>query len=108
MVLSSNAFKGPAMNENLITYTNHDGVKQTIKGLSLSQDKVGRYWLWHDSLEQNLAYKTKTREDTLLAALDSALFLLSLKQERIDELSIMCDRVQTFIEAIKGDQDESI
>lgn len=96
------------MNENLITYTNHGGVKQTIEGLSLSQDKAGRYWLWHDGLAQNLAYKTKTREDTLLAALDSALFLLSLKQERIDELSIMRDRVQTFIEAIKGDQDESI
>jgi len=96
------------MSENLITYIDHSGVKQTIEGLSLSQDKAGRYWLWHDGVEQNLAYKTKTREDTLLAALDSALFLLSLKQERIDELSLMHDKVQTFIEAIKGDQNESL
>lgn len=93
------------MSEHL-TYTNHDGVKQTIEGLSLSQDKTGRYWLWSDTLEQNLAYKTKTREDTLLAALDSALFLLTLKQERINELSAIKDKIYAFIEAVQGDENE--
>ncbi len=88
------------MSEN-ITYTDHEGVTQHVRGVSLTQDKAGRYWLWSEQEEQNLAYKTKTREDTLLAALDSALFLLSLKQERIDELSMMQAKVLSFIESIK-------
>lgn len=95
------------MSENL-TYIDPDGIPQTIKSLSLSQDKAGRYWLWHDELEQNLAYKTKTREDALLAALDSALFLLSLKQEQIDKLSLIADKVHAFIDSIRGDQNESL
>lgn len=93
------------MSENL-TYTDPDGIPQTIKSLSLSQDKAGRYWLWHDKLGQNLAYKAKTREDTLLAALDSALFLLSLKQEQIDKLTLVADKVHAFINSIQGEQDE--
>lgn len=95
------------MSEN-ITYTDHEGAYRTIKGLSLTQDKTGRYWLWSDVLEQNLAYKTKTLEDTLLAALDSALFLLSLKQERIDELSALKDKVYSFIESIQEDQNGTL
>lgn len=93
------------MSENL-TYIDHDGTHLTIEGLSLTQDKAGLYWLWSDALNQNLAYKTKTREDTLLAALDSALFLLSLKQERIDALSAVSDKVNAFIDSIQGDSDE--
>lgn len=93
------------MSKNL-TYTAHDGLQTTIEGLSLTQDKMGRYWLWSDALEQNLAYKARTREDALLAALNSALFLLSLKQERIDKLSTMHDKVHAFIEAIQEDKDE--
>lgn len=93
------------MSEN-ITYTDNEGVLRTIKGVSLTQDKTGNYWLWSEQLDQNLAYKTKTREDTLLAALDSALFLLSLKQERIDELSALKDKVYSFIDSIQGAQHE--
>lgn len=93
------------MSENL-TYTDHDGTRLTVEGLSLTQDKAGLYWLWSDALNQNLAYKTKTREDTLLAALDSALFLLSLKQERIDDLSAVRDKVNAFIDSIQGDNHE--
>ena len=88
------------MSENII-YTDHEGVTQHVRGVSLTQDKTGRYWLWSEQEEQNLAYKTKTREDTFLAALDSALFLLSLKQERINELSMMQEKVLAFIESIK-------
>lgn len=95
------------MSETL-TYTDHDGIPRTIKSLALSQDSTGRHWLWHEKLEQNLAYKTKTREDTLLAALDSALFLLSLKQERIDELSFIVEKVYTFVDSIQGDKNESL
>jgi len=93
------------MSEHL-TYTDHEGAYRTIRGLSLTQDKTGRYWLWSDVLEQNLAYKTKTREDTLLAALDSALFLLSCRQERIDELLSLKDKVYGFIDSIQGAQHE--
>jgi len=88
------------MSEN-ITYTDHEGVTQHVRGVSLTQDKTGRYWLWSEQEEQNLAYKPKNREDTLLAALDSALFLLSLKQERIDELSMMQAKGLSCIESIK-------
>ena len=91
------------MSEN-ITYTNHEGVLRTIKGLSLTQDKAGRYWLWSDQLNLNLSYKTKTREDTLLAALESTLFLLRSKQERIDELSALKDKFDSLIESIQGGQ----
>ena len=93
------------MSKNL-TYTSHDGLQITIEGLSLTQDNTGRYWLWSGALEQNLAYKIKTREDALLAALDSTLFLLSLKQEKIDELSAMRDKVRAFLEDVQGDENE--
>jgi hypothetical protein len=42
------------MSEN-ITYTDHEGVTRHVRGVSLTQDKTGRYWLWSEQEEQNLA-----------------------------------------------------
>lgn len=73
------------MSEQL-TYTDHDGANQTIEGLTTYRDKAGRYWLWSDKLQQNLAYKERSREDMLLSALNSALFRLDLAQTERNQL----------------------
>jgi hypothetical protein len=79
-----------------LTYIDHEGAQRTIKGLSVSQDKTGRYWLWSEALEQNLAYKEKSKEDMLMSALSSALFLLELKQEKLDRLQELEKKVLDF------------
>ena len=64
-------------------YTDHDGARRVVEGCKLTQDKAGRYWLWSERLEQNLAYKVKEREDCLLASIDMLLFIIQLRDERI-------------------------
>jgi hypothetical protein len=93
------------MSEQL-TYIDHEGAKRTIKGVSVSQDKAGRYWLWSEALDQNLAYKEKSREDMLMSALSSALFLLELKQEKLDSLQALQEKVMAFVDDVTPNEDE--
>jgi hypothetical protein len=69
-----------------IFYTDHDGVHRELRGVSTYQDKAGRHWLWCEALKQNLAFREKSYEDMLKSALNSALFILSLKQKELDSL----------------------
>lgn len=90
------------MSEEL-TYVNSDGYLQEVSGCELSQDKAGRYWLWSDALQQNLAYRIKGREDCFLEAIDSLLFIISLRDERISELQKIADLALAFADQIKGE-----
>jgi len=88
-----------------VAYTDHDGVKRTIEGVSLTQDKAGRYWMWSDQTETNLAYKEKTEKDCYLSAIDSLLFSLQLKDERLAEYKAIVDKAIAFADSIKPDEE---
>ena len=90
------------MSEEL-TYIDSDGAQQKVRSCKLYQDKAGRYWLWSDALQQNLAYKIKGREDCFLAAINSLLFSIQLRDERIAALQRIADLASDFADQIKPD-----
>lgn len=95
------------MNEmNKLLYKDSDGVTRELTDCSLYQDKAGRYWLWSDQLQQNLAYKIKEKEDCFLEAISSLLFIIQLKDERIKGLKYIADLAQKFADQIKPDNED--
>jgi len=92
--------------DNNLTYRDSDGALREVTGCSLYQDKAGRYWLWSDALQHNLAYKIKGKEDCLLAAIDSLLFTIKLRDERIAGLQRVADLAFAFADQIKPDEEE--
>ena len=90
-----------------INYTNADGQRVTIEGISLYKDKAGRFWLWCDQTETNLAYKERSEIDCYLSAIDSLLFHIKLKDERIAEYKAIVDKAMAFADSVKPDNDES-
>lgn len=84
-----------------LTYIDSDGVPREVSGCKLSVDKVGRYWLWSETLQQNLAYKIKGREACFLEAIDSLLYIIQLRDERISELQKIADLASDFADKVK-------
>jgi hypothetical protein len=68
-------------------------------------DKFDRHWIWSNQLDHNLVYKTKGRENALLAAIDSLLFTIQLRDERIAGLQRISDLAQQFADAVKPDEE---
>lgn len=89
-----------------LTYTASDGAKREVRECTITKDKANRYWLWSEHLKHNLAYKSRTREDCLLAAIDSLLFTISLRDERISALQRIADLAQEFASEIIPDENE--
>ena len=89
-----------------LTYTNSDSVQCEVEGCTMTVDSVtGRYWLWSERLSQNLAIRAKSREDCLLEAIDSLLFTIQLRDERIAELRRITDLAEQFAEQIRTEED---
>jgi len=88
-----------------LTYTDHDGEARTIEGLTLTIDKHGCYFIWCDVLEHNLTYKTKGLENALLSAIESLLFTIQLKEERINKLQKINDLAFEFAAAVNPEKD---
>jgi hypothetical protein len=88
-----------------LTYRDSDGALREVTECSLYQDKAGKYWLWSEALQQNLAYKIKDKEDCLLAAIDSLLFTIQLRDERITELQRVADLAAAFVNQIRPDEE---
>ena len=82
--------------ENSLTYIDHDGAQCVVRGCRLTVDQLGRHWIWSERLNHNLVYKTKGRENALLAAIDSLLFSIQLRDERIAALQRVHDLAQRF------------
>ena len=59
-------------------------------------DHLDRHWIRSEQLDYNIAYKTKGRENALLAAIDSLLFAIRLRDERIAALQRVYDLAQRF------------
>lgn len=83
-----------------LEYTNSDGEKVTIDECNMTTDKVGRFWLWCDVTKTNIAYKQRTERDCLLAAIDSLLFTIQLRSERIEKLERIAALAKQFAEQI--------
>jgi hypothetical protein len=89
-----------------LTYTDHDGAVREVRGCNLTVDHLGRHWIWSEQTESNLVYRTKGREDALLAALDSALYHIELRDRRIAALQRIAALAQAFADQIKPDEDD--
>ena len=79
-----------------LTYVDHDGAHRVVRGCKLTVDHLDRHWIWSEQLQHNLVYKTKGRENALLAAIDSLLFTIQLRDERIAALQRVHDLAQRF------------
>jgi len=91
--------------EDSLVYKDSDGATQKVEGCSLYKDKAGRWWLWSTDLERNLAYKITEKEDCLLSAIDSLLFIIRLRDERITSLQRIADLAQKFADEVKPDEE---
>lgn len=93
--------------ENTLTYVDHDGAQQVVSGCRLTVDHLDRHWIWSEMLGHNLVYKTKGRENALLAAIGSLLFTIQLRDERIIALQRVHDLAQRFAaEAFPEENDD--
>ena len=88
-----------------LTYVDHDGARREVRGCRLTVDKLGRHWIWSESLQRNIVYKTKGREDALLASINSLLFTVQLRDERISGLQRIADLANAFADEIKPDEE---
>lgn len=97
----------PTTETTKLTYTDHDGARREVEGCRMTVDHLDRHWIWCEQLEQNLICKTKGREDALLAAIDSLLLTIQLRDERIAGLQRIADLAGRFAEeAFPKDGDE--
>lgn len=85
----------PPETDKKLTYRDLDGARREVRGCTLTVDKFDRHWIWSEQLQHNLVYKTKGREDALLAAIDGLLFTIQLKDERIAGLQRIADLAPT-------------
>ena len=85
-------------------YKCNDNITHEIKGLTLTENS-GKYWIWSETLEHNLVYKSPTYENALLASIASLLHTIELKNETIADLQIVADLAYSFADKIKPDAD---
>lgn len=83
---------------NTLSYVDHEGMRREIRSCSMTVDHLNRHWIWCDYLDRNLAHGTKGRENALLAAIDSLLFTLQLRDECIAGLQRIADLAERFAE----------
>ena len=81
-----------------LTYRDHDGAQREVTECTLTVDDLDRHWIWSEQLQRNLVYKTKGRENALLATIDSLLFTIQLRDERIAELQRVVSLAEAFSE----------
>ena len=93
-----------AESEKKLTYKDRDGTPCEIEGCSVFVDELDRYWIWSDHLQHNIAYKTTGRDNALLAAIDSLLFTIQLRDERIAALQRIADLATKFADEVKPDE----
>jgi len=82
-----------------LTYIDHDGLCQTVRGCSTYTDKAGRHWLACEITHTNLAYKERSREAMLLSALNSALWYVEHYKKQRDVLQAFKNRFDSFVGA---------
>ena len=89
-----------------LTYIDCDGSRNIVRGCRMTVDQLDRHWIWSEQLNHNLVYQTKGRENALLAAINSLLFTIQLKDERIAALQRVHDLAQRFAAEAFPEEDE--
>lgn len=88
-------------------YRDSEGILRQVKGVEITQDKKsGKYWVWSEALEHNLAYKIVTREDALVASISSLLSAIELKNKELEELREIYKLAEQLADRIKPDSEE--
>lgn len=90
-----------------MTYIDHDGARREVRGCRMTVDHLDRHWIWSERLEHNLVYRTKGRENALLAAIDGLLFTIQLRDERIAGLQRIADLAERFAAEAFPDEEAS-
>ena len=80
-----------------MNYIDHDGARREVRGCRMTVDKFDRHWIWSEQIRHNLVYKAKGRENALLAAIDSLLFTIQLRDERIAGFKRIADLAERFV-----------
>ena len=88
-----------------LEYRDSDNLLRKLKDCNIRVDTAGRYWLWSEQQQTNLAYKAKTREDCFLEAIDMLLFIVTMRDERIQQLQKIADLANAFADQIKPDEE---
>lgn len=91
---------------NKLTYQPHEGSPREVRGCTLTVDHFDRHWIWSEQLRQNLVHSTKGRENALLAAIDSLLFTIQLRDNRIAGLQRIVDLAEAFAAQVNPPQEE--
>lgn len=92
--------------DHKLKYIDHNGEQHEVRGCRLTVDKFDRHWIWSEQLNYNLVYKTKGRENALLAAINSLLFTIQLRDERIKSLQRITDLTDRFVNEVKPDNED--
>jgi hypothetical protein len=87
-----------------MNYIDHDSARREVRGCRMTVDHLDRHWIWSEHLEHNLVYKTKGRENALLAAIDGLLFTIQLRDKRIAGLKRIADLAEKFAEEAFPDE----
>lgn len=72
----------------------------------LYEDKNGKFWIWDEYLEANIAVREPNREAALLAAIKSLQFYCKMYKESRDELRVKMTKVENCFEEVFGGQDD--
>ncbi len=88
-----------------LVYIDHDGATRELSACRLYADKAGRYWLWSEQLQHNLAYRERGRDACLLSAIDSLLFTIQLRDKRIAALQRIADLADAFADAVRPEEE---
>jgi hypothetical protein len=91
---------------SLLNFVDHENVKRSIGGCQLTVDHLDRHWIYSEQLQCNIVYKTTGRENALIASIDSLLFMIHLRDERIAELQRIANLAKQFADQIKPDEEE--
>lgn len=88
-----------------LDYRCSSGEPSTLEGCTMTVDKAGRYWLWSEQEQCNLAYKASSRDECLLNAVGILLYTIQLRDERIAALQRIADLAHAFADQIKPDEE---
>lgn len=70
------------------------------KRYEMYQDNLGQYWCWCEETKSNLVYRAKTELEAYKAALDQAVFIISLHRERQDKAEVSLEKLQKVFEEV--------
>ena len=95
------------MTTSNLVYTDHNNTTITVKNCSVTVDKLDRHWIWSEQLKNAISYGEKGRENALIAAINSLLFIISLRDERIAKLQRIADLADEFVDKINAEYDST-